>query len=91
MSSAGRCPQCGNQEIEYNEAGGDAVCVACGIVVEENAIISSIEFSEQGGTSSVIGQYISSTCTKPYGSGGRGRGRFGFSRDSREVRWGNMK
>jgi transcription factor IIIB subunit 2 len=67
------CPSCGSQEIETNDAGGDAVCVNCSTVVEENAIVSSIEFSEAGGSSSVIGQYVSPTCTKPYGSGGAGR------------------
>ncbi|CAM9806629.1 unnamed protein product [Chrysoparadoxa australica] len=82
-----QCPSCGCKNIDYNEAGGDAVCMECSTVVEENAIVSSIEFSEVGGSSSVVGQYVSSTCSKPYayGGGGSGRGRFGFSRDSRET------
>jgi hypothetical protein len=40
------CPSCGCAEIEVNEAGGDAVCTRCGRVLEENTIVSSIEFSE---------------------------------------------
>ncbi|KAJ8598551.1 hypothetical protein CTAYLR_001373 [Chrysophaeum taylorii] len=88
-----RCvnPSCGSTEIDFSEASGDAVCVVCGTVCEESAIVSSIEFSENaGGASSVVGQFVSASCTKPYGGGGGmggfGKGkRFGFLRSSRET------
>ena len=43
-----QCPSCGSSDIEWHEAGGDAVCVLCGTVCEESVIVSSIEFSETG-------------------------------------------
>lgn len=51
-----------------NEAGGDAVCIACGTVCEENSIVSSIEFQESGGASSVVGQFMAATATKVRGA-----------------------
>jgi transcription factor IIIB subunit 2 len=63
------------------------------VVVEENAIVSSIEFVEgAGGASSMVGQFVSATSSKAYtgggGAGGRG-GRYGFSRASRESTLAN--
>lgn len=84
------CPNCSSKDIDYDEKSGSAVCTVCGVVVEENAIVSSIEFSEAGGTSQVIGQFVSQSMTKPYSSSGSRRGgRFGFSRDSRETTLSN--
>ena len=40
------CPSCGCKDIEYNDAAGEAVCTSCGRILEENTIVSSIEFSE---------------------------------------------
>ncbi|KAJ1450626.1 hypothetical protein M885DRAFT_531975 [Pelagophyceae sp. CCMP2097] len=97
-----KCPnkECGSTDIDWQEAGGDAVCVRCGTVCEESTIVSTIEFSEgSGGASSVVGQFVSASCTKPYGGlgaprsfggggGGRGGGqrpRYGFLRSSRET------
>jgi hypothetical protein len=75
---------CGCTEIDINDAGGEAICTNCGTVLEENTIVNSIEFAESSsGSSSVVGQFVSATCTKPYGSGG-GPGH-GFSKESREV------
>jgi len=34
------CPNCGSKEIEYDEKSGSAICITCGVVVEENAIVS---------------------------------------------------
>jgi len=52
-------------------------------VLEESNIVSNIEFVETAaGTSSVIGQFVSATATKPYGTTGPG---YGLSRESREV------
>ena len=78
------CPQCGGRDIDLNEAGGHAACVQCGTVVEENTIVSSIEFQESNDRSHVIGQFVSATCSKPYNAG-RARGRFGNTRESRDA------
>jgi len=80
---ASSCPTCGSAELETNESSGDTVCTVCGTVLEESHIVSSIEFIEtSAGTSSVIGQFVSATATKPYGVSGPG---YGLSRESREV------
>jgi transcription factor IIIB subunit 2 len=70
------------------------VCTDCGVVVEENAIVSSVEFVEgAGGASSMVGQFVSATSSKAYtgpAAGGAVRGgRYGFSRDSRETTLAN--
>ena len=57
------CPSCGSKDIDYDESHGQAVCMSCSTVIEENSIVSSIEFSESGGSSSVIGQFVSASCT----------------------------
>lgn len=80
-----QCPLCGSGDIDWNEASGHSACMECGCVVEENAIVSSIEFQETGERSSVIGQYVSATCSKPYNSMARGRSRYGNSRESRDT------
>jgi transcription factor IIIB subunit 2 len=85
------CPNCGSREIEQHDASGASVCTECGVVVEENAIVSSIEFVEgAGGASSMVGQFVSATSSKAYtGSGGGRGGRYGFSRASRETTLAN--
>jgi transcription factor IIIB 90 kDa subunit len=97
------CPNCGGRAIEQHEASGASICTDCGVVVEENAIVSSVEFMEgaNGGHSSMVGQFVSATSSKAYtGSGGgsgsgmggggpRGGGRYGFARDSRETTLAN--
>ena len=82
------CPNCGSTDIEIHEASGASICTECAVVVEENAIVSSIEFVEgAGGASSMVGQFIGANATKPYSrmGGMSGGGRYGFSRDSRET------
>ena len=39
-----QCPACAGRDIEFIESSGHAVCVQCGTVLEENAIVSSVEF-----------------------------------------------
>ena len=59
------------------------MCMNCGSVIEENLLVSSVEFADSGqGTGQVLGQFVSSTTTKPYSSGGPG---YGYQRESREV------
>ena len=81
------CPSCGSRDIEFHDAGGDAVCVSCGTVCEESVIVSSIEFSETGGSASVVGQFVSENCSKPYSGAmhASARSRYGFCRNSRET------
>jgi transcription factor IIIB 90 kDa subunit len=91
FSQAPQCPNCGGRAIEQHEASGASVCTDCGVVVEENVIVSSVEFVEgAGGSSSMVGQFVSATSSKAYtGGGARGGGRYGFSRDSRETTLAN--
>lgn len=54
------CPQCQSSEIEYDAALGNSVCISCGLVVEENAVVAEVSFTERGnGTSVLDGQFIS--------------------------------
>ena len=39
-----KCPKCGSRDIDFQEAGGQSICVSCGTVLEENTIVASIEF-----------------------------------------------
>ena len=80
-----QCPNCGGKDIDLNEANGSAACVACGTVVEENTIVSTIEFQESGDRSHVVGQFVSANCSKPYNAASRARGRYGGSRQSRDA------
>ena len=85
------CPNCGGREIEQQDASGASVCMDCGVVVEENAIVSSVEFVEgAGGASSMVGQFVSATSSKAYTTPSSNRpGRRPFSRDSRETTLNN--
>jgi len=86
-----QCPVCESQDIEVNESSGDAICVECGTVIEENNIVSSIEFQEIGERSTVIGQYVGATSSKPlrasYSNQGSSQAslHIGLSRESREA------
>jgi transcription initiation factor TFIIIB Brf1 subunit/transcription initiation factor TFIIB len=77
------CPVCNSRDIDFSEASGHSACMACGTVVEENTIVSSIEFQESGDRSSVVGQFVSATCSKQYAS--EGGGRYGNTRESRDA------
>lgn len=56
------CPQCGSKDIDFNGAGGNAVCIRCGCVLEENIIVSEITFQDTtGGQTSVVGQFVPAT------------------------------
>jgi transcription factor IIIB subunit 2 len=80
------CSSCGATDIEYDHARGDAVCTNCGSVLEDNIIVSEVNFQETAsGGSSVIGQFVSTEGGKAgrLGHGG-GFGR-GLTRESREI------
>jgi len=59
-----KCTQCFSTDIEFYESAGHAACVQCGMVLEENTIVSSVEFQESGDRSSVVGQFVSASCSK---------------------------
>lgn len=53
--------------------------------MEENTIVSSVEFVEgAGGASHMVGQMVGANSTRSFGTGGRRGGQYGFSRQSRE-------
>jgi hypothetical protein len=58
------CPCCKNACVEFQEAEGQTVCMSCGTVLEEDKIVSSVEFQETGDRSTVIGQYINASSSK---------------------------
>ena len=39
-----KCPKCSSRDIDFQESTGQSICVNCGTVLEENTIVSSIEF-----------------------------------------------
>ncbi|XP_075387373.1 transcription factor IIIB 90 kDa subunit isoform X2 [Tenrec ecaudatus] len=54
------CRGCGGTDIEFDAARGDAVCTGCGSVLEDNIIVSEVQFVENsGGGSSAVGQFVS--------------------------------
>ncbi|KAM3853674.1 transcription factor IIIB 90 kDa subunit isoform 5-T5 [Vipera latastei] len=60
MSGGRVCAACGGSDIEVDSARGDAVCTGCGSVLEDNIIVSEVQFVENsGGGSSAVGQFVS--------------------------------
>ena len=56
------CPNCQSTDIDTDAARGDAVCIQCGTVLEENAIVNEVTFAQDaGGGSSVVGQYVAAS------------------------------
>lgn len=54
------CKNCGCADIDVDQARGDAVCMGCGSVLEDNVIVSEVEFVETGGGAShAVGRFIS--------------------------------
>ncbi|XP_028996662.1 transcription factor IIIB 90 kDa subunit [Betta splendens] len=54
------CRTCGGFDIDVDQARGSAVCTGCGSVLEDNIIVSEVQFVEgSGGVSSAVGQFIS--------------------------------
>uniref|UniRef100_A0A8C7JP03 TFIIB-type domain-containing protein n=1 Tax=Oncorhynchus kisutch TaxID=8019 RepID=A0A8C7JP03_ONCKI len=53
------CKNCGGTDIDVDQARGDAVCMGCGSVLEDNVIVSEVQFMETGGGgSSAVGQFV---------------------------------
>uniref|UniRef100_A0A8C9TZA7 Transcription factor IIIB 90 kDa subunit n=1 Tax=Scleropages formosus TaxID=113540 RepID=A0A8C9TZA7_SCLFO len=58
------CKTCGCADIDIDQARGNAVCMGCGSVLEDNIIVSEVTFVENsGGGSSAVGQFVSSDGT----------------------------
>uniref|UniRef100_A0A8B9LV09 Transcription factor IIIB 90 kDa subunit n=1 Tax=Astyanax mexicanus TaxID=7994 RepID=A0A8B9LV09_ASTMX len=58
--SSRQCQNCGGADIDIDQARGSAVCTACGSVLEDNIIVSEVQFVENsGGGASAIGQFVS--------------------------------
>ena len=75
---ANKCAQCGGTDIDFDSTRGDAVCMNCGNVLEEGAVVNEVTFQESSnGASAVVGQFVSEF------GGVRGRG--GYGKDAREV------
>lgn len=56
-----KCKNCGGTDIDVDQARGDAVCMGCGSVLEDNIIVSEVTFVENsGGGSSAVGQFVAS-------------------------------
>lgn len=71
--SGKKCKHCGSSDIEVDPARGDAVCTNCGTVLEDNIIVSEVEFQQNAhGGSSAIGQFVSAESKG--GATGFGRG-----------------
>eukprot|EP00041_Stephanoeca_diplocostata_P025724 m.679073 g.679073 ORF g.679073 m.679073 type:complete len:529 (-) comp22810_c0_seq6:2435-4021(-) len=80
------CPACGASDIETDSARGSQVCTRCGMVLEDNIIISEVQFSESGGgASSVVGQSVGADGSKPFSSMLSSGFHSGYSRDSRMM------
>ena len=83
MSHVTCCTNCSGTDIEYDQQRGDAVCITCGTVLEENTIVNEVTFAQDaGGGSSVVGQFVAST------PGLQSSG-LGFGKESREVAFSN--
>lgn len=54
------CRTCGGSDIDVDQGRGSAVCTSCGSVLEDNIIVSEVQFVEgSGGVSSAVGQFVS--------------------------------
>ena len=57
------CKNCGGSDIDVDQSRGNAVCMGCGSVLEDNIIVSEVEFVETGGGgSSAVGQFVAGDC-----------------------------
>ncbi|XP_068607767.1 transcription factor IIIB 90 kDa subunit-like [Brachionichthys hirsutus] len=80
--SPGVCKNCGCSDIDVDQARGDAVCMGCGSVLEDNIIVSEVEFVDSGGGSLAVGQFVSTEGGGPNLSFGDGH-LSGVGRESR--------
>uniref|UniRef100_A0A0B6ZNB7 B-related factor 1 n=1 Tax=Arion vulgaris TaxID=1028688 RepID=A0A0B6ZNB7_9EUPU len=77
------CSQCGCSDIETDPSRGDAVCTNCGTVLEDQIIVSEVQYQESSaGGASVIGQFVSNDGTRAQSF----RGAYGHGFSSEESR-----
>ncbi|KAM7376402.1 hypothetical protein PAMP_006138 [Pampus punctatissimus] len=77
------CKNCGSSDIDVDHSRGDAVCMTCGSVLEDNIIVSEVEFVETGGGGSLaVGQFVSAEAGGKHPSFGDGHFT-GVGRESR--------
>lgn len=85
------CSNCGGSDIDIDQARGDAVCMGCGSVLEDNIIVSEVQFQENNlGGASAIGQFVSAEGNK-VGVGLGSAFRHGLGQESRAVTLENGK
>eukprot|EP00178_Gracilaria_changii_P010408 TRINITY_DN302_c0_g1_i1.p6 TRINITY_DN302_c0_g1~~TRINITY_DN302_c0_g1_i1.p6 ORF type:complete len:543 (-),score=99.49 TRINITY_DN302_c0_g1_i1:18029-19657(-) len=54
-----KCSACGSDEIDFDTARGQASCMSCGEVLEQNAIVAEVGFVEDArGRSNMVGQHV---------------------------------
>uniref|UniRef100_A0AAY4B7R2 Transcription factor IIIB 90 kDa subunit n=1 Tax=Denticeps clupeoides TaxID=299321 RepID=A0AAY4B7R2_9TELE len=59
------CKTCGGTDIDVDQSRGDAVCMGCGSVLEDNIIVSEVTFSESSsGKLSAVGQFVAGDCER---------------------------
>lgn len=81
-----KCKHCGSTDIEVDSARGDAVCTNCGSVLEDNLIVSEVQFEEAGhGASAMVGQFVAADSTGGATNYGYGKFQVGSGNESREV------
>ncbi|KAG7277723.1 hypothetical protein CRUP_023011 [Coryphaenoides rupestris] len=52
------CQTCGSTSIDVDQSRGSAVCMGCGAVLEDNIIVSEVEFGDRGGSAHAMGQFV---------------------------------
>lgn len=53
------CQHCKSSELETDPTRGDTVCTGCGTVLEENNIVSQVQFvSNSDGSPAMVGQFV---------------------------------
>lgn len=87
------CNDCGSTELESDPTRGDTHCTQCGAVIEENLIVSELQFEEGShGAANLIGRMVSSDANyKSLAAGTMGNNLAVGSRESREITLENAK
>lgn len=72
--SENKCP-CGSTSIDTDPARGNAYCTECGVVLEDQLIVSETTFEESpSGHMTVLGQFVANDSTG--GATGFGAGKY---------------
>lgn len=87
------CNQCGATELESDPTRGDTFCTKCGSVMEENLIVSELQFEEGNtGAANLIGRMVSSDANyKSLAAGTLNNNLAVTNRESREITLENAK